>query len=426
MRLLINNATILPHDERKQPTNILCENGRIKAIGSDVTASDAQVIDATDCVVFPTLIDLHAHVGEPGHEARETVATLGEAAVRGGFGTVVVMPDTTPPRQTVADVYGLQQLAAQVPCRILPAAALTKERAGKEPTEWGELAEAGVPAFADCTNTLDNSLLRRALTYLKTWQRPLFVDCVDPHLSDGASGRESLHGTMYGLRGMPAEAEEIAIAQALIVAQLTKGHVHIQRVSTKQGLQRIAEAKQQGLSVTAEVSWLHLLQTDAALEHYDTSLKVWPPLGTEEDRQALLAGVRTGIIDAIVTDHTPYTIEEKDVEFDWAPWGAAGVEHALPALWSQLVTPGHVEADTLIERLTSGPASVINMAKPHIAEDEPAQFVVFKPEHTAQSIAHRSLAANHPYAEHKFTAHVQATVIDGQVRFAAGRSSHVS
>lgn len=424
MRLLIKGGRVLDPENRLDASlDILCQGGKIVALAPELEAEADHVIDATGCLVFPALIDMHAHTGEPGHEPRESLASFAQAAARGGFGTALLMPDTDPPRQHATDVRALRQQSEALPVRLLPAACLTQEREGEEPTEWGELAAEGAVALGDCRPIRDSSLVRRALLYLRMWDVPLLVDAIDPYLSKNAAAWEGYYPTIFGLRAMPAEAEETMLMRDLALARLTGGRLHVQRVATAEAVARIAEAKAAGLQVTAEVSWLHLLKTDEALGSYDTSLKVWAPLGAEEDRQALLDAVRSGVIDAIVTDHTPYTDEEKDVEFDWAPCGAAGVEHALAALWSELVGPGVLDEATLIERFTSGPARALGLPYAGLKEGAPADIVVFDPAAVWSPTREEqtSRAANHPYLGVQLTGMVQITVIGGSVEYEAGR-----
>lgn len=424
MRLLIKGGRLLdPENCFDDVLDVLCRDGKIAAIAPELETEAEQVVDASGCVVFPALIDLHVHAGEPGHEPRESLDSLARALVRGGFGTAIVMPDTDPPRQYAADVGMLLARSETLPLRLFPAACLTLARKGEEPTEWGELAEAGAVAIGDNRPVHDTSLVRRALLYLRPWGVPLLTDAVDPYLSRNASAWEGYYPTVYGLRAMPAEAEEAMLLRDLLLARLTEGRLHVQRVATAKAVARIAEAKAQGWNVTAEVSWLHLVRTDESLGSYDTSLKVWPPLGSDDDRRALIEGVRSGVIDAIVTDHTPYTSEEKVVEFDFAPFGAAGAEHAFAALWSELVRPGLIEEGTLLRRLTSSPAKAFNLAYAGVQEGAPADLVVFDParQWTPTREEQASRAANHPFLGVELTGKVRATVIGGRVQYEAGR-----
>lgn len=422
MRLLVKGGRVIdPSSGVHGKLDVYCVDGKIAEIGPNLSAAADQTIDAEGCVVLPALVDLHAHTGEPGYEQRETLATLGQAAVQGGFGTVVLMPDTSPPRAHATEVRATLHQGASLPCRVHAAACLTIDREGVDPTEWGELASAGAVALGDCRPLADSSLVRRALTYLRDWNIPVLADCIDMSLAAGAAGRESFYGTVYGLRGMPSEAEEVALARDLVLTRLAEGRLHVQRITTKAAVDLIARAKDAGLAVTAEVSWLHLLKTDEALASYDTSLKVWPPLGTEEDRQALLDAVRSGVVDAIVSDHTPYTLEEKDVEFDQAPWGAAGIEHVLPALWSELVEPGILTPEVLVERLTSGPARAFGLDFGGIRAGQPADLAVLATNEPWAVTEDRtaSLGSNHPYVGASLQARVRATVVAGQVRYAS-------
>lgn len=425
MRLLVKNGYVVdPTANLAGQLDVLCVDGRIAAVSPNLDVQADTIIDATGTVVMPALIDMHVHVGEPGHEPRETFESLGAAAVRGGIGTAVLMPNTDPPRQTAADVHATLAWTETLPCRIQVAGCLTKDRAGNDPAEWGELVAAGAMALGDCKPMLDSGLVRRALTYLRSWGVPLLADCVDLGLAQGAAAREGYFSTMFGLRGMPAAAEECALSRDLILARLAQGRLHIQRVTTKGGVELVARAKREGLPVTAEVSWLHLLRTDAALESYNTALKVWPPLGNEEDRLALIEGVKNGVIDCIVSDHTPFASEEKDVEFDLAPWGAAGIEHALPALWSELVLPEILPAATLIERFTAGPARALNLEFAGLTVGAVADLVALDPDSpwTVGRSQTASLAANQAYLGAQLQTRVRATIVGGALRYSLERS----
>lgn len=420
MRLLVKGGNVYdPATGTSRRADVYCEAGRIATVADSFEGEADRVVDASGCFVTPGYLDLHAHVGEPGHEARERLDTLAQAAVSGGFTGVLVMPNTDPVRQYAADCRRLIERSHGLPCRLYPAAALTKGRDGAEPTEWGELAEAGVRALGDCKPLTDPGLIRRALTYLRLWDVPLLLDCVDRSLSAAATAREGYHATVFGLRGMPAEAEELAVMQAVILARLTGGRVHLQRVTTKRAVEWLERAKGEGLQVSAEVSWLHLLHTGAALDTYNTAFKVWPPFGDEADRQALLDGVRSGVIDAIVSDHTPYALEEKRVEFDFAPFGAAGLETAVAALWTRLVDTGVLEADVLAHRLTAGPAQVLGLPAPSVAEGEPADLTIFDPSLRWQvTFAHlASLAVNQPYIGSELQGGVRSTIVGGAVQY---------
>ncbi len=423
MRLLIKGGRIIdPAGEHAEGhrVDILCDAGSIVRIEPELNdvAADA-VVDAAGAWVLPGFIDLHAHVGEPGHERRERLDTLTQAAVRGGFTKVVVMPDTEPARDTADAVRALRSRGSELACCVLPVGALTRQRQGQEPTEWGELVEAGAIALGDGKPVADSGLVRRALIYLQRWGTPLFLDAMDLSLAGGASAWESVHATIYGLRCMPAEAEASALVREILLARLTGGRAHLQHVSTRQGVEWVRWAKEADIPVTAEVSWLHLVETDAVLGDYDTSYKVWPPLGTEADREALIEGLATGVIDAVVTDHTPFTTEEKLVEFDQAPFGAAGLETAVPALWTELVESGRMPAATLVERLTAGPARVLGLPEPRVAVGEPANLTILQPGRpwTLEQDQQASLAANHPYIGRPVRAAIVATVVDGTIRY---------
>ena len=380
--ILIRGGHVIdPADQRDGPFDIVIERGKIADIQPAIAATPstslrvasraesrdangATVIHATGTLVVPGLVDLHTHLREPGREDKETIATGSAAAARGGFTTICAMPNTTPP----ADHRGVVDLIHQAAQRcgivsVHAVGAITKGRQGKELTDFGELFDAGCIALSDDGNPVaDSFLMRRALEYAKVFGRPLIQHAEDPTLAAGGVMHEGLVSTTLGLRGIPSEAESVLVARDLALAELTGGWVHVAHLSSGTSVELIRQAKRRGVHVTCEVTPHHLALTHEAVGTFETRAKVNPPLRTEQDRLALIEGLRDGTIDCIATDHAPHTEWEKDADFDSAPFGISGLETALGVCVETLVKPGRLTWSQLIEKLSINPARIAGLA----------------------------------------------------------------
>ena len=363
-RILIRGGQVIdPANQRDGRFDVLIERGKIADIQPSIPLNGATVINATGTLVVPGLVDLHTHLREPGREDKETIATGSAAAARGGFTTICAMPNTTPP----ADHRGVVDLIHQAAqrCGIVSVHAvgsITKGRQGKELTDFGELFDAGCIALSDDGNPVaDSFLMRRALEYAKVFGRPLIQHAEDPALSAGGVMHEGLVSTTLGLRGIPSEAESVLVARDLALAELTGGWVHVAHLSSGTSVELIRQAKRRGVHVTCEVTPHHLALTHEAVGTFETRAKVNPPLRTEQDRLALVDGLRDGTIDCIATDHAPHTEWEKDADFDSAPFGISGLETALGVCVETLVKPGLLTWSQLIEKLSSNPARIAGL-----------------------------------------------------------------
>ena len=418
--------------------DVLIEGGVVRAIGSGLEADGAEVVEAAGCVVAPGLIDLHAHLREPGFEQKGTMATETEAALRGGFTTVCAMPNTEPAPDSATAVEGLLQLiAADARVRVLPVGATTAGRAGERLAALSELAEAGCVAISDDgAPVAGGGLMRSALTLAESLGLVLAEHCDEPALSRGGAMHEGAVSERLGLSGQPAAAENAAIARNLELCELTGGRLHIMHLTTARGMELVGRAKERGLPVTCEVTPSHLFLTDEAVAGdgpapaYDTSAKVNPPLRTEADRRALLAGVNVGIIDAIATDHAPHAPEEKLCEFDQAPFGISCAETAL-AMVTTLAGRGELELEAALRALTQGPAEAFALGR-HVpgigalAEGAPGDVTVFDPEErwTVEPSRFASKGRNTPLAGMELQGRVRAVVVAGEVRHAE-EAAHV-
>jgi dihydroorotase len=424
--------------------NLLIAEGRIAHVGNDVMALSHQrltVISAQGMVITPGFIDLHCHLREPGFEEKETIATGTRAAARGGFTTVCCMPNTEPPADTRAVVEYIQNRARDEGLiRVLPIGCITRGRKGEELSEMDELARAGMVAFSDDGNTVENSrLMRQALDYSRSIGLFLIDHCQDTALTEGGVMNEGWVATRMGLIGIPAAGEEIVVARDLALAQLTEARIHIAHVSTEGSVELIRRAKEQGIQVTAEVTPHHLTLTEERVmgpewgmgreapsgryplspASYDTNAKVYPPLRTQRDVKALIQGLKEGVIDAIATDHAPHTLTDKMCEFDLAPFGISGLETALGCLMS-LVQDGELNLTTLISKLTTEPAHILGRTHGELGTlkvGAPADVTIFDPEGewVVDSDAFASKGKNNPWLECQLKGKVMATIYDGEI-----------
>jgi len=363
MRLLLESGRVIdPANNVDAVLDVLIEDGRIAALG-DIRHDDDIHADAVDCrgkIVCPGFIDLHTHLREPGYEYKEDISSGSRAAAAGGFTTVCCMPNTDPVIDNGAVAGFVRRRAQEVGLvNVLPIGAITKRQAGEELAEMGELVAAGCVAVSDDGKpVLRSDVMRHALEYSRLFGIPVMSHCEDASLSAGQM-HEGYCSTVYGLKGIPAEAEEIMVARDLILARLTGGRLHICHISTKGALEAVKQAKASGLAVTCEATPHHLALTDEVVGSYDTDTKVNPPLRSEEHRAALREALASGLIDCIATDHAPHHFESKDCEYGLASFGISGIETAVAVIMDSLVRPGLLDIARMVELFTTGPAGII-------------------------------------------------------------------
>jgi dihydroorotase len=360
MQFLRQVRTIDPVAQTDQRCDVLLENGTIQAIGSNLMPPpEAKIIEGEHLVFGPALVDLYSRSGEPGHESRETLEALAAAAVAGGFRQVNLLPTTEPAIDNSAIVTWLQQHHPQSPVQLKPWGAITLGAAGEQLTELGELASAGITGFADGKPLSNLILVRRLLEYAQTLNQPIALWPHDRALAGGGIARDGVEALRYGLQGQPILAETAPLAALLEFIAEIGTPVHLMRISTARSVALIRQAKAQGLPITASTTWLHLLHDTTDLAGYDPNLRLNPPLGNPSDRQALIDGIKTGVIDAIAIDHCAYIYEEKTVAFGEAPNGALGLAFALPLLWTGLVESGQLSPIELWGALSNQAAHCI-------------------------------------------------------------------
>jgi dihydroorotase len=377
-------------------------------------------LDATGLVVCPGLIDIHVHLREPGHEYKETVRTGTMAAAAGGFTAVACMANTEPVNDSRSVTeHILAEARRHGYARVHPIGAVTKRLAGEELAEVGEMVRAGAVAISDDGKPVMNAeLMRRALLYAQHFGIAVVQHAEDLNLSGAGVMHEGDWSTRLGLAGIPGAAEDVMVARDLLLLEDTGGRYHVAHLSTARSLELVARAKRRGLGVTCEVTPHHLLLTDEEVARtvFSTQCKMKPPLRSERDRQALLAGLADGTLDAIASDHAPHHADEKDVEFDLAPFGILGLETTLALCLDRLVRPGVIGLPRLIELLSTGPARALGLPGGSLQPGSPADVTLFDPEGdvTVEAARFLSRSRNTPFEGWRLRGRPAATVVGGR------------
>ncbi len=420
MSILIKNGHVVdPATNRDGIFDILIEDGKITKVASSIEDKAKSVIDAKNKIVTPGLIDMHTHLREPGREDKETILTGARAAVKGGFTSIAAMPNTQPAcdNQSVAKLIIEKAESAKL-CNIFPIGALTKGRVGVELSEMGELKNAGCVAFSDDGDTIqDAALMRRALEYASMQGIPVISHCEDKNLSRDGVMHEGFISTILGLRSIPAQAETIIIERDIELAKIAGTKLHIAHVSAKESVEIIKEAKKRKIPITAEVTPHHVALNETYLKTYDTSMKVNPPLRTVEDQEALKKALKDGTIDIIATDHAPHTENEKDVEFDSAPFGMIGLETALSICIMELIDTNILTWKDLVEKLSVNPSKILNLKRGTLKEGAIADVTIIDPKkewvYKKENIESKS--SNSPFARKKLKGVATDVIVGGEI-----------
>jgi len=420
--LLIKNARLIDSSEYNgsDTFDILIKNGTIVEIGQGLESDSAEVFDAEGNYLSPGWMDMHVHLREPGFEHKETIETGCAAAAFGGFTAVACMPNTNPAIHTRDVVEYIIKKATDLPVDVYPIGCVSKDRKGKSIAEMGDLQQGGAVAFSDDGDPVyDAQLMRIALEYSSMLDMPIINHEEDLALSRPGHMNEGKISTKLGLDGTPGIAEEVMIARDILLAELTGGHVHVAHLSTRKGVELIRRAKADGINVTTEVCAHHIDLTDEEIDkrHFDTNCKMHPPLRTEDDRLAMIEGLKDGTIDCLCTDHAPHAVEEKDVEFIYAPNGILGLETCWGISCKQLIESGEMTLREVLKTLIDNPRTILRLPVPLIKEGVEANFTFFNTEEkwTFAEDDIKSKSENTPYVGAEMTGKAVAIYNKGKL-----------
>jgi len=447
--LLANGRVIDPANQLDALADVLIVDGRVAAVGKEAAAkapAGGERWDVSGKVICPGLIDMHVHLREPGQTAKETIATGTAAAARGGFASVMCMPNTTPAIDNSGTVALIRERAArEAVVNVFVAGAISNGLAGEELAPIGSLKRAGVVAITDDGHCVQNNeLMRRALEYARMFELLVMDHCQDYSLVTEGVAHEGYWSTVLGLRGWPAAGEEVIVARNILLAELTGSHVHCQHLSTAGSVRLVREAKQRGVAVSAEACPHHFTLTDAAIagsDHfwggdgaavfyvdapgrgkptwpsYDTNFKMNPPLRSAKDREGILEGIVDGTLEILASDHAPHCAYEKEVEFDYAPFGVTGLETELALALMQLYHTKRLGLSELIARFTMAPARLLHLAKGTLSPGADADVTVLDPDREWVFRPEESVSKSHnsPFQGWSLKGKAVATLVDGKV-----------
>lgn len=443
--LLTGGRVIDPASRLDQKADVLIASGKIAAIGRDAASkapADIERLDVADLVVCPGLIDLHVHLREPGQTAKETIATGTAAAARGGFTSVVCMPNTSPTIDNSGTVALIRERGAkQGLVNVFVTGAITKGIAGEELAPIGSLKRAGVVAITDDGHCVQNNeVMRRALEYAKMFDLPVMDHCQDYSLVTDGVMHEGYWSTALGLRGWPAAGEEMIVARNILLAEMTGARVHCQHISTAGSVKLLRDAKRRGVPISGEACPHHFTLTDVAISGserfwatdgqglfgnnserpswpaYDTNFKMNPPLRSGRDREAVLEGIVDGTLEIICSDHAPHCDYEKAVEFDTAPFGITGLETEFPLSLMQLYHSKRLGLSELISKFTTAPARLLGLAKGTLSVGADADVTIFDPDHEWRfdKTQSASKSENSPFDGWRLKGKAVATIVSGR------------
>ncbi|MFQ5637009.1 MAG: dihydroorotase [bacterium] len=380
--VLFKNAELIdPEKAHRGKKDVLIEGGRLKKIGKiDASKFAGETIDLQGYTLCPGLIDMHVHLREPGREDEETVESGAGAAMSGGFTSVCPMPNTEPAADNAEVIRFLKERSEKLLVDVFPIAAVTKNRQGAELTAMAELIEAGTVAFSDDGDPVATSeILRRAMEYASMFDVPIIEHCEDKSLTGKGAMHEGAVSTRLGLPGISGLSEDIIVARDILVAEFTQAKLHIAHISTAGAVDLVRQAKNKGVRVTCEVTPHHFTLNHEAVLDYDTNTKMNPPLRTQNDVEAIFTGLRDGTIDVIATDHAPHAVEEKESDYEAAPFGIIGLETALGLVLTQLVDTGVLSLAEAIGKMSKNPADILKLERGRLKIGAPASLTIFDP-----------------------------------------------
>jgi len=418
--LIKNGRVIDPSSGTDDTLDLLIEKGKIVEIKAKIETKGVKVIDASNLVVAPGFIDMHVHLREPGQEDKETIFTGALAAAKGGFTSIACMSNTDPVNDNRGlTEYILSEAKKKAVVNIFPIASITKGQRGEELTDMADLVDAGAVAFSDDGCSVENSqIMRRALEYSKLIDTLIIEHCEDKNLSREGVMHEGYYSYLYGLKGIPASSEETMVSRDTILAERAGATIHIAHLSVKGAVDIVKKAKKNKIKVTAEVTPHHLFLADSYLKSYDTSLKVNPPLRSKEDVQALIQAVKEGVVDIFATDHAPHTPDEKDVEFDKAPFGINGLETAISLFLDKLVNKNIISLKKFIKMISTTPALILgleNKGKICVGADADLTILNLHKEIVVDINTFKSKGRNNPFHGWKLRGTPAMTIVGGKI-----------
>jgi dihydroorotase len=416
---IINGRLIDPSQQLDEVGELWIRGEQIVGVGSQRGMQATRTLDAAGMIVCPGLIDMHVHLREPGREEDETIATGSAAAIAGGITSLACMPNTDPPvdHQAAAEFVYLQAERAGN-ANVFPVGCITKGRQGAELAEIGGLVEGGAVAFTDDdAPVVSAEIMRRALEYCRMFDRPVLSHAEDLELTRGGIMHEGRESMRLGLRGMPAAAEEVMVHRDIELAQLTGGRLHLLHVSTAGSVELIRRAKDKGVRVTAETCPQYCFLTDKCLHSFDSNYKLNPPLRTDNDVRAIIAGLKDGTLDVLASDHSPHAPQKKLRELDQAPFGIVGLETLLPICIATLIEPGHLTWPQLIDKLTIRPARVLGIDRGTLKPGADADVTIIDPaiEWAIDVNKFASKSRNSPFAGKSVRGRAHAVIVSGEI-----------
>ena len=424
VNVVVRGARVIdPTEGIDARVDVRIDGGIVAAIGESLDTNEHRVIEADGLVLAPAFVDPHVHLRTPGREDEETIASGTAAAAAGGYCAILAMPNTSPVVDTADVLRGLRARAeheAEIPVGFT--AAITMGQEGTQLTEMGELADVGAAAFTDDGRPVASAgLMRRALEYNAITGRLLTLHCEEPSLTRGGHMHMGAVSAELGLGGWPSLGESLGVARELSLAGDTKRPLHLMHLSARESVELLARARENGVEASGEVTPHHLCLTDEAVRSLDPNLKMNPPLRTSDDRSALIQALVDGTIEAVATDHAPHSREEKDVPFEAAPFGVTGLETAFAALHTSLVEPGLLTLETLLERMSAGPARIFGLDRPRIVVGAPANLVLLSTKATwrVREERFKSRSANSWLLGKRLHGKVIMTVAAGRVAYEA-------
>jgi len=424
-KLLLKGGKIIDpiQGSKAKAGEILIVDGKIAKLGENLAAEDAQVIDIEGKVVSPGLIDIHVHLREPGFEHKETIETGTKSAAKGGFTSVACMPNTDPVIDNQTLVEGLLSIAKRDGVvNVYPIGAITKGSQGKELAEIANMKEAGIVAISDDGHPVMNAeMMRLALDYSKDFDLTIVSHCEDKNLAGDGVVNQGYYSTITGLNPISSSSESVMVGREILLAEEAGAKVHIAHISTKESVDLVRQAKKRGVKVTCEVTPHHFTLTDELITSFDTNTKMNPPLRSAEDVAAIKEGLKDGTIDVIATDHAPHAEEEKDVEYNYAPFGIVGLETAVGLVITELVEPGILTLEEVIAKLTINPAQVIGIDKGTLEVGKDADITIIdvddKWEVKTEELVSKS--KNTPFGGYELQGRAVMTIVGGKIVYSS-------